>query len=83
MEDIPQTDPVAVATAPTPKEEAEALQKLIVQGMPTDTEMRTGIPRTVQRHIEWEKRNRRNIVRYQELRRALPDLPSIESLRLP
>jgi len=68
---------------PSLQEEAEALQKLIAQGMPTDTEMRVSAPRTVQRHLDWEKRNRRNIVRYQELRRSCTGLPSIESLRLP
>ena len=71
---------------PQPKtlaDEANDLQKLIAQGMPTDTEMRTGVPRTVQRHLDWQRKNKHNIVRYQDIRKSIPTLPSIESLRLP
>lgn len=74
---------VSEETPETHTEEAERLQKLIAQGMPTDTEMRQANPRTVQRHLNWEKANKRNITRYQELRAANPSLPSVEALRIP
>lgn len=68
---------------PSPLELAQELQVKLTQGMPTDTEMRTGAPRVVQRHLDWQKRNKRDIERYQDLRKTVPNLPSIESLRLP
>lgn len=70
-------------TPETLQAEAEALQKKIVVGMPTDTEMRLGGPRTIQKHLNWQKRTRKDVERYQAIRQELRSLPSVEALRQP
>lgn len=77
----------AIPPGPEPidllKEEINDLQRQIVQGMPTGTEMLKGEPRTISRHITWEKLNRVRIARYLQLRLQNPSLPSVEALRIP
>jgi len=77
------SEPVVIE--PTTEEllqEANELQKRITTGMPTHLEMKKGEPRAIQRQIDWERSTRRDTERYCEIRKLLPDLPSVEALRL-
>lgn len=62
-------------------EEAKQLQERLKIGLVSKNEMRKMENNAVSRSIDWQRKNQRYINRYQELRRLLPTLPNIESLR--
>ncbi len=93
-EDPVKDNPTPEATKEAPKaepptdsdslrEEAVKLQKEIVVGMPTRTEMSVGQPRTVNKHRQWEKDRAEVVNRYCDIRQTVSGLPSVEDLRQP
>jgi len=69
--------------------EAGELESHITDGMPTRDEMQRPLhhPGAVQKHMNWEKRNLHNILRWKQLKRQLnpgdPTTSSVENLRKP
>lgn len=65
----------------------QQLEEEIVVGMPSSAEMRRNPPGAVSRHMAWEKKNKRKILEWKNLKLILekgdpnPDLADIEQLR--
>lgn len=65
----------------------DTLRESIQKGMPSHEEMRKAPPGAVGKHIDWEKRNKKNIAEYKRLQIACntgsddPELASVEKFR--